>query len=510
MLVARFDAPRLDALERRAAARPLFAGLALLVTAWLALLWPAAMNGQPFLFHDTTAYIRGAAFPAEKFGGLKTVWSEAAAAPAAAQKAPSVIAKSASSVEDKTVFAGRSIYYGSLLFWGFVVGGMWLPVLLQAAIVLAAVFCALRLLVSRPMTSTALTLVALGLATPLSWFSGYMMPDLFAGLGVLSTALLLTHIDKMQRWERVFWFVLLTFALAAHTSHLVTASALIGIAVVAKFLLRRDLRASGFALIAGAIGAALMADAAFSVAVTRVTGAAPVRPPMLTARVMHSETGRAYLKTVCPAAGYAVCAFVDRPAMTANDFLWSPDPAIGVFTQADPVTRRALSEEQMRVFLSAFFADPVASTRELLTRWGMLLAVTDIPEFNHAAADRAYFAAKLPPLIHATFAATPSAQGMLPTGMFQMAFLLTMFGGTAVSILLLRGETGRINDMALILLAGVLINAAICSGLSGVEPRYQTRMIWLLPFLAMTLGWRRLAQTASTSTRIPLPTTAAA
>ncbi len=491
MFVARHES-RIDALERRAAAHPIWASSILLAVAWLALLWPALLNGQPLLFHDTTAYIRGAAFPAEKFIGLKTVWSQSVAdAAPSAPNAPASIATAATSLDDKTVIAGRSVYYGSLLFWGFVVGGMWLPVLVQAAIVAAAVFGALRHLIPRPATSTVAALAVLGVATPLSWFSGYMMPDVFAGLGVLSASLLITHADRMTWPERGIWSALLAFSLAAHTSHLVTAIVILGLAVAGRLTGRPDWRLAGLAL---AIGVAGLADMAFSLAVTRATGAAPVRPPMLSARVMHSDTGRAYLQGACPSAGYAVCAYVHRPAMTANDFLWSTDPAIGVFSLADASTRRALSDEQKRVFVGALLAAPIATTRELLTRWGMLLAITDIPEFNHTAADRAYFAAKLPGAIHTTFATTPSARGTLPTAPFQRLFLLTTFGGAILSLLLVRSETRRVADLALMLLAGVVINAAICSALSGVEPRYETRMIWLLPLLAMALSWRRAAR----------------
>ena len=133
-------AHRFETLSERLAARPVLAGLVLLLTAWISLLWPAAMNGQPFLLHDTTAYIRGAAFPVETLLGFKTEWSAAEPAAVAQTQIASVHAHAASSVADKTVYSGRSVYYGSLLFWGYLIGGLWVPALLQAAIVTAALF----------------------------------------------------------------------------------------------------------------------------------------------------------------------------------------------------------------------------------------------------------------------------------------------------------------------------------------------------------------------------------
>lgn len=496
---------RLDVLERFAAARPVVAAGLLLLVAWLSLLWPALLNRQPMLFHDTTAYIRGAAFPAEKLlGGVRTVWSTATAAPASqTPPADQPFAKSASSVEDKTVFAGRSVYYGALLFGSFVVGGLWLAALLQASIAAAAVFLALRLLVARPFVAALVALPVLGVATPLSWFSGYLMPDLFAGLGVLAAALLLGCAVRMQRWDAIFWFALLAFALAAHTSHLATAAALLATVVGVRLAVRHTVRERGVALVAAAIGIAVLADLAFGVVVARLTGASPIRPPMLTARVMQSETGRASLQAICARQHFAVCAFVDRPPMTANDFLWSPDPVLGVFSHADAATRRALSDEQMRLFALAAIEAPWDTLRELVTRCAMLLAVTDIPEFNHTAADRAYFAAKLPSPIHDTFATTPSAMGRLPVAPFQSLFLLGMIAGVIVAVLRLRHDRDCVG-VALVLGAGLLINAAICSALSGVEPRYETRMIWLVPFLGLVLAWRAAGQASHRTTPTPM------
>lgn len=171
---------RMDNLTRWFATRPLLAAAALLLTAWVTLLWPAILNGQPFMLHDTTAYFRGAAYPAERLLDLKTAWSQTQPTAVPSQVIAGVHAKPASSVEDKTVYAGRSVYYGSLLFWAYVVGGLWLPVMLQAAIVALALFMAFQVFVPRPALTTAGALVGLGALTPLPWFTDYLVPDVFA------------------------------------------------------------------------------------------------------------------------------------------------------------------------------------------------------------------------------------------------------------------------------------------------------------------------------------------
>ena len=70
---------------------------------------------------------------------------------------------------------------------------------------------------------------------------------------------------------------------------------------------------------------------------------------------------------------------------------------------------------------------------------------------------------------------------------------------------LLDTDLGRLCLALVLVVAGLLINAAVCGALSGVFPRYQARVIWLAPFMACLAalalgpapGWRGV--------RLPLP-----
>jgi hypothetical protein len=66
----------------------------------------------------------------------------------------------------------------------------------------------------------------------------------------------------------------------------------------------------------------------------------------------------------------------------------------------------------------------------------------------------------------------------------------------ALSIVLLAGflvvdrdsERASLRAYCLSILAGILINAALCGALSGPKGRYETRLIWVLPVVALALG----------------------
>ena len=65
----------------------------------------------------------------------------------------------------------------------------------------------------------------------------------------------------------------------------------------------------------------------------------------------------------------------------------------------------------------------------------------------------------------------------------------------ALSFLFIRSRTIRIlQPMTALVLCGILMNDAICVYFSGVTDRYEARVIWLIPLLALAvlaLGGKR-------------------
>ena len=92
------------------------------IAAVAALIWPALYNGQPFFFPDTMTYIHGADVALHKLTGFSTPWTrlEDDGSTADAQSPSGEVAKtvSISSIKDKFVLSGRSVYYGALLYLG--------------------------------------------------------------------------------------------------------------------------------------------------------------------------------------------------------------------------------------------------------------------------------------------------------------------------------------------------------------------------------------------------------
>jgi len=474
----------------------------------LLLLWPAIYNGQPFFFSDTTAYVRGADAAIEKATGLTTPWTsptspDSASAREEGETSVDVVAapRSVSSVHDKTVLSGRSIYYGALLYLGEVTGGFWFSVAIQAAMLTLAVGLSLRALGLRSGRQAAISIGVIALLTPAAFFASYLMPDMFAGISILACSALIA-LPQQTRASRLGWFVLLAAALCFHASHVLLAGGLLFLGGVLQFFTRVSGRWTSLGLIAAALVVAILAERMFGMAVQHFVGAPPIRPPFLMARVIDDGPGYRYLKATCPDNGFKVCAFVDRMPAASDEFLWSFDPTRGVFAASDGPTRRALSAEQLRFAAAVVAWDPLGQLTASTLGFLKQLRLMSLPEFVYDDLMRSGFENKVPAEHLERMRDTRAWHEAIPWNAFGLVGWITFLVALGFLIwrIAIRRDRMDVRLLTLIVLVmlGILLNAAICGVLSTPHDRYQARIAWLIPFCALLLAF-------STSARKKLP-----
>jgi hypothetical protein len=465
----------------------------------LAFVWPALYNRQPFFYYDTTGYIGGADAAFSRLAHYNTVWTNAhlgAIAPGAVL-APKAARKSLSSVKDKAVLAGRSIYYGVVLYVAHLVGRLWPAVLAQAAVVLLAV--ALTLQGFGVFTWLRLTIVSFVLITltPVAFFTSFLMPDVFAAIAILAVSNLLVHGRVMPPVVTAIWVVLLSASLLFHSSHVLIALGMLGCAILLKLFTRFQASLKGIAFVALALIISFAGDAAFNFAVTRLVGAAPIRPPFLMARVIADGPGYRYLVANCPAVRLTACEFVSRLSAVGDDeFLWSKDSAKGVFDVVDVNTRRKLSEEQYRFAWSSLMFDPLsqalASSQNTWTQFRSI----GLEEFDYGAYERNFLAASIPEPYLRVLRTTKAWQEAVPKRALSfLVAVVTMFSFIYLACVAFHRRQAFAGTYAILAFAaavvgGIAINAFVCGALSTPHDRYQARVIWLVPLVAMLLKLR--------------------
>lgn len=481
----------------------------------LALTTPALWNGVPLLYPDTPTYVRGAeaAFIRLAGPGAVPAWLPTVTAPVAdaglegGAAPPAPRAPGLSAVADQVVLAGRSVYYGAVLEVAQLAGSLWWAVVFQA--LCAAWLLQLLWADIWRLPASAVVPVAAGLAwvTPLGLYTGLLMPDVYAGLAIVAAAALVLHGGGLRAVQRLGLWLLVLFALLAHSSHTLVIAGLLLMLWATQSRWRGPVASAwppALAALSGAVALAVLAEVGFARAVERAVGAPPLRLPHLTARLVDGGPGTVYLQTQCPRLParerWAACDFVDRYPLAWTDFLFEADPARGVFAPARPDLKRRLSEEQVALAWQVLRQAPGPVLADLAADLPRQLLAFDIDIWGLGPRELAMYRGRVPPDLLAAMARSRGAQH---PGWQSVASALTLASVTAAALvlaaLMLRrrafphapGTEARLWPATAVLLAGLVLNAAVCGLLASPLDRFQARVVWLVPLLAAAwwAGW---------------------
>ena len=394
--------------------------------------WPAFLNGYPILFSDSLAYLWQGRPP-------WMVWDK-----------PGVYGPMLHALDFGTtlwgVVAGQAVLLSCLL-WR-VAGGLWVHVL---------------------------QCLVLGFGSSAPWFAATVMPDVLAPMVVLSMVL----IARGGRLDRTIGTAVGALAIAVHLSHLVIAAALI----VAVAVLRRE----------RAVAAAVPLAVAVSVLLaTNVVGwgrlaVSPFGSVFLLARLTADGPARAVITAACPAAGWRMCAFADRLPGDADVFLWSPDGPVW----SDPAGPIGLAPEASVIVWRTVAADPVGVAAAMLGNAAAQLVRVRLGDALGSenlvgrGLERLFGPAEV-----ARFTLSLQMRGGLTA--VGLAFNPWHVAALMAGVLLLPWAFRVQRGLVVLVVVGVLANAAATGALAGVHDRYQARIAWLLlvPALAMFSGRR--------------------
>lgn len=433
------------------------------------MMWPAVYNGYPLLYPDSMSYLRQGAPVARalflhKFAGY---------------------------------YGGRSLIYsvGILPFhWNVT---PWPVVVLNAFVTAYILWLVVRSLLPERMRQAYLVLVGLlSLLTGLGWFVGWIMPDLFGPVLYLAIFLLVFAPETLSRAERRAVVLIAGWSIASHITHLMLAVGLcvlfVTVLAVRRQLTRRALGPVGtVAMIAFFAAAAQVALHTYLYGEPSLNGQ---RPPFVMARMIADGPGRWYLQQHCPTLHVTICAHSHDLPDNVDDFLWRAD---GIWQRASLAEQERMRNEETRIVLATLRAYPreelVMSARHF---WQQLhtfgLSDYDPNPWILAMVDTVL------PGARPRYLQSRQAQETLHEDFFTSVQASAVVASLVVIVcaaLLWRAEwTPRVIGLATIIGFVVIANAAVTGVLANVEDRYQARVIWLVPLLAVMLALTRLDQ----------------
>ena len=399
------------------------------------LVWPALWNGYPIVFADTGTYLSQAIH-------WYLGWD-------------------------------RPPFYSLFMLPLHMTVSTWPVVGAQALLAVWVVRMACRALLPRYAERwLPLVVLPLAVATWLPFLVCQLMPDVFTPLLVLVLCV------GLRGWR---WVAFAAFAIAAQQSSLVLSMVLLtaprpGSARPHTKPAMAAFMAPVLAVI-GLLAVNLIGHGRLAIS--------PFGNVFLLARVIYDGPGMDVLQRDCPEAGWRLCRFLDRFPAISDEFLWRSDSPIVLAGG-----HKAVSAEANAIIAAALWAEPgrelgavLANAAEQLTRFASGDGLEAWPTEVTPWIERDF-----PPAERARYAAGLQARGLL----MLPPWLATLHAGVAITgiaacVALLPFALRRRHKAARLLLLTLIVlpaSAMITGGLSTPHDRYQSRIMWLPPFVA--------------------------
>lgn len=447
-----------------------------IAAAALILLIPAFINGYPFITGDSGTYLRSAV-----------------------ELRP---------VDDRPIFYSMVL---RLLHWRL---SPWPIVIAQAVavafiihLVAKAVFC-----IKQPWITVAVS-AALTAVSSLPWFVGQIMPDIFAAVLMLVVLLLAMGWERMTNPERGFVIVVLAASISFHYGNLMIA--LMAIPALA-FISLLGWRPGPFALgrvvlVVGAIGVAVAALMSVNVAMRGRYVISASSSTFMLAKLLEDGPALSVLQKECPGK-YVLCSQLANletykaagvgPSL-ADHFLWyGPVHELGSFKAVDIEAADIVKKAISRYWSQQIFTAISNGARQLVSfRIGDALdrspdatsptAVGDILEPYPIESIRYVFGDASFEMQNRSLQGRGQLHLDLLNKIALAAIILSIGVMAWVSVSSWRFDRFplQVTAFTLIMVCG---HAWILGALTPLHDRYQSRVVWLIPLIAILIAVREL------------------
>ena len=425
------------------------------------LLWPAFLNRWPLIFPDTAAYLDDGREVAAAF----------------LHRLP------------QPIFWMRSPLYAIVIFPFHLDRTLWPIILLHALCVATTLWLVMRVLLPDPELPYLGIVAALSLITGLSWTTCLVMPDVLGPIAYLSLVMLASAYDRLTLAQRTLVTTLTLWSISAHMTHLMIAAAVCLLLALLSFLPRHHplVPRSGAIRAALVFGAAVLLQFAVnSWLYQRPTLFGIGRPPYLLARLTADGPARSVLTSDCATNphAWALCPFVNNISNDSDIFLWDED---GVLAHATPAQAHQMAREETRLLFATLLRHPLEQTRISLTNVSRQLIGFGLKDFSNSP-DTDLDLEDIVPGAGARYRSTRQFANTMPTTLFTRMQNISIFAAIVFLCATLPRSWSHLSDTLRVLivvsLLAILANALLTGALSEVDPRYQVRVAWLIPFLA--------------------------
>ncbi|RJK98498.1 hypothetical protein D3P06_16220 [Paracoccus aestuarii] len=309
------------------------------------------------------------------------------------------------------------------------------------------------------------------------------MPDVWAAIGILSIAILVAAQGRMGRIDSAVLWGLVLYAALTHSSHLLVFVAFVGLFAIMRLTAIMAISWKMIGTLAAVLVLSVGLDTGQRMVMERAAGNPPLGMPFLTAHLVDGGPGMTFIRDACPDAGFAVCEGADELPAEWRDFIFK-------FSSPQSYKRR-LVDEDASFALATLRHDPLAVIGLVLrdgARQVMMIGLETTP--IRAAIGESAAVATSPGAL---------AQRVREGRLYEAEWLyhsvsiintaLVLAGLVALTFVTTQRHfmTGNseLQRLMVVVIMGIILNAAICGMLVSPYDRFQARVAWLIPVLSI-------------------------
>ena len=355
---------------------------------------------------------------------------------------------------------------------------------------------------------TLLVTLLLTFGATLPWFVGQITPDIFTSILFLAVTLVVFGWHRLREAERWFALGLIPVCVSFHNSNVIIA---VGIVASISSLYLVGWRPGGFALkrsmqIVTALTLGVSALVATNLVARRSFVISPGASTFLFAKLLDDGPGFEVLEDECGTKNYSVCTQIESlqeyrskveknsDAPLSDYFLWGgPLEALGWFQRFEPEAK-VLVRKAIQHALWTQMKWSVQNARAQFVRVapgdGLIPYASDV---QPSIAIRQVFSTG----VYSSYVTSQQNQGALDFKRINRVcfFALALAAAALLFCATVSWRTDRLAlYIAIFTVMFLITNAAVTGILSSVHDRYQSRVIWIVPLMAILTVMRTLRE----------------
>jgi hypothetical protein len=375
------------------------------------------------------------------------------------------------------VASDRPIMYGLFIYFSSMVYSLWLVIAAQALIVALMVYYCFRYFTAGRtfLLSYLLFMAVVAFFMSASFEVSWLMPDIFTAIALLCVILLTGRKVKLR--DKIIVSLIMVLSIGVHNSNFYTCT---GLCLLLLFFKRIRIVYSTTRRILYTLSIILLGYLNLTFVHYLYSGelkSSRGGTIFLMSNLVEMGIVDIYLSENCDQRGFRICAY---QGTLPNNFLWSEN---------SPIKKTGGWDANMDEY-SAIISDIVTNPRYLRMIVYKSAIYTFKQFFNYDIVDIGKPSERINKAVEYFYIheykqhkASRESKDRLLVGFinFTQQIIVCICLCLYLYLLIYQRSSPEVRSIILFMFIALLVNAWVCSTFSGVFPRYQTRIIWLLP-----------------------------